>query len=126
MNRVLAALSKVCQGRSIAYVGCGARGDRAPRWLSQISKNATYLGIEPDAEECAALNQKAPPGHRYLPVCLGRVREERMFHVTRSPSCSSLLKPNHAILRDYDRLEAFFEVVEERRITTVPLDACLS
>jgi FkbM family methyltransferase len=126
MHPLVAAFSKVLQHRPFTYVDCGARGGHAPRWPFKASSNARFIGIEPDADECARLNRNARPGHQYLPVCVGRVREERAFYITKNPSCSSLLKPNYTLLRDFDSFEHAFEVVRETRVTTVPLDACLS
>lgn len=66
------------------------------------------LHVEPDPNG-------APDGP-VIPVALGRERASRILNITRSAACSSLLRPNEAVIRRYTSPELFdvltTEVVE--------------
>lgn len=110
-------------GGPLVYVDCGI-GGRGKRLLRTFTRSE-YFGFEPDAEECARLAASGKKRRRYFPVALGGAQETRRFHVTRSPSCASLLRPNDAFVSRFLGLAPLFEVVDERAIETVTLDEYL-
>jgi FkbM family methyltransferase len=117
-------LQKLVAQSPLVYVDCGARKGRLPRWVQPI-RDTEYVGFEADAEECARLNASPRRGHRYIPAFLGRDVARRTFFVTRSPSCSSLLRPNLHLLNAFAGLAPLFEVERTIEVDTVSLDRCL-
>lgn len=109
----------------LLYVDCGARKGKLPRPFRAL-KQAHYVGVEADAEECRRLNDEARPRHRYIHAVLGRGAETRTFRITRSPACASLLQPNHEFLSQFREIAGGFEVERETAIETMSLDACLA
>ncbi len=79
------------------------------------------IGFEVDAEQCAEMNRTAAKGVSYLPVALGRTEEVRPFHVTKSPLCCSLYRPNEELLRLYNRMD-MADLVSVTEIETQSLD----
>ena len=108
----------------IVYVDCGARAGSAPAWLKP-AKTSEYIGIEADQAECDRLTARGKERHRYISAVLGRAKEARTLHVTRNPSCSSLLPPNAQALTAFSELRDFFIVERELPVTTVTLDDSL-
>ncbi len=107
------------------YVDCGARKGKLPRPFRAL-KQAHYVGVEADADECRRLNAEARPRHRYLHAVLGRAAETRTFRITRSPACASLLQPNHEFLSQFQEIAEGFDVEREASVETMSLDACLA
>jgi FkbM family methyltransferase len=79
--------------KPLLYVACGARGSDTVS-LVELLPNARYVGFEPDHEECRRLNANARDRYTFVPEAVGKCVENRTLHVTRYPSCSSLLPPN--------------------------------
>ncbi|MGH2781094.1 MAG: FkbM family methyltransferase [Thermoleophilaceae bacterium] len=83
-------------------------------------------GVEPDAEECARLNQLAAGGGhpwrslRYVPIALGRAGR-RKLRLYRNRECSSLLEADVARARAFGR-GGYFELDGFAEVETVPLD----
>ena len=109
----------------LLYVDCGARKGKLPRPFRAL-KQAHYVGVEADAEECRRLNAEARPRHRYVHAVLGRAAETRTFRITRSPACASLLQPNLEFLSQFREIAEGFEVQRETPVETMSLDACLA
>lgn len=109
----------------LLYVDCGARKGKLPRPFRTL-KQAYYVGVEADADECRRLNAEARPRHRYVHAVLGRAAEARTFRITRSPACASLLEPNHEFLSQFQEIAAGFDVERETSVETMSLDACLA
>ena len=103
------------------YVDCGARGASVPSWL-RPARAYEYVGIEADADECERLRARQKPGHTYVHAVLARGRERRTLYVTHSRACSSLLRPNHALLASFGELGHAFNVEREVEVTTTSLD----
>lgn len=82
---------------------------------------SSIIGFEVDPDQCAAMNRTAAKGVRYLPVALGRAEETRPFHVTKSPLCSSLYRPNEELLRLYNQMD-MADLVSVTEIETQSLD----
>ena len=109
----------------LLYVDCGARKGKLPRPFHAL-KQAHYVGVEADADECRRLNAEARPRHRYVHAVLGRAAETRTFRITRSPACASLLEPNKEFLSQFQEIAGGFDVERETAVETMSLDACLA
>ena len=83
-------------------------------------------GVEPDAEECARLNQLAAGGGhpwrslRYVPIALGRAGRRPLW-LYRNRDCSSLLEADVPRARVFGR-GGYFELDGTTEVETVPLD----
>jgi FkbM family methyltransferase len=101
-------------------IDVGAAGGVTPVWR-RIARYSIGVGFEPDARDAARLRAGNRVFKKWI-YCAGLVapnvdaRGEKPFHFTRSPHCSSLLKPQHDRLRDWCFADYF--VVE--RMGTVP------
>ncbi len=97
-----------------------AAGGVAPIWRT-IAKYAIGVGFEPDARDAAKLRAANSPFKRWV-FCEGLVAPsvadgaQKKFFLTRSPHCSSLLKPRHDLLQDWTFADYFIE----ERTTSVP------
>jgi FkbM family methyltransferase len=60
----------------------------------------TYVGLEPQEQECENLKRHFPSGI-FLPIAVGDADGDYPLHLTVSPACISVLKPNQSILNDY-------------------------
>lgn len=94
-------------------VDVGAAGGVAPIWRS-IAKYSIGVGFEPDARDAAKLRAANSPFKRWV-FCEGLVAPsvadgaQKKFFLTRSPHCSSLLKPRHDLLQDWTFADYFIE-----------------
>lgn len=79
------------------------------------------IGFEPVPEECARLNARYGPAHRYLPQVVGDGRP-RTFHRTNAPMTSSLYPPNERLLRRFSNLAELFVVEGRDEVETARLD----
>lgn len=110
-------------------VDVGAAGGVAPIWRS-IAKYAIGVGFEPDARDVAKLRAANSPFKRWV-FCEGLVAPsvadgaQKKLFLTRSPHCSSLLKPRHDLLQDWIFADYF---IEERAgsVAAVTLQAGLA
>jgi len=110
-------------------VDVGAAGGVNPAWRT-IARHSIGVGFEPDAREAAPLDgarrlfgqwifcpglavPAPPPGGRAT------------FHLTRSPQCSSTLKPRAEALGEW-AFAGFFDVEEIRSLPAVTLEAALA
>jgi FkbM family methyltransferase len=108
----------------LVYVDCGARAGRIPDWLRAL-KDTKYVGFEADAEECARLNARPRPEHRYISAFLADRSGQRTFYVTRSAACSSLLQPNTSFL-DQFALASLFQIERQLTVLTATLTDSLA
>jgi FkbM family methyltransferase len=101
-------------------VDVGAAGGVTPVWR-EIAPYCIGIGFEPDARDSAALSEGSRLFGRWI-YCEGLVApkaapgEKLPFHLTKSPHCSSLLKPRADLLQDW--LFADFFAID--RMATVP------
>ena len=102
-------------------VDVGAAGGLNPIWRS-IAKYSTGLGFEPDGRDIRKLNDASRTFARWI-YCEGLVaptltdrngRED--FYLTKSPHCSSLLKPRNDKLQDW----IFRDLFEVQKTVSVP------
>ncbi len=117
-------LPDICGRIPFVYVMCGARGERA-KPLVEALPQARFVGFEPDAEECARLNQASAPRYTYYNVAAGRREEARTLYVTRDPDCISLLPPNPDFYARFQDCGPAIEVRQRLSIQTVALDSFL-
>ncbi|MBX3751772.1 MAG: FkbM family methyltransferase [Opitutaceae bacterium] len=109
-------------------VDVGAAGGVAPIWRS-IARYAIGVGFEPDERDAGKLRGANRAFGRWI-HCEGLVAPavdgtgRRMFHFTRSPHCSSLLKPRHDLLRDW-LFADFFAVQSTAPVPAVVLSDAL-
>ena len=79
--------------------------DEPYRHLVDVFPGSQIAAFELDEGLCAALNAKLPRSVRYYAVALGRAEETRPLYHTVSAMCTSLYRPNEALLRRYHNLD---------------------
>ena len=99
-----AVAARVVGERVKTVLDVGARWGTAGAWY-RLSPLAKVVGFDPDAEECARLNQMASPYERFVPLALGAARETVAIHITREPACSSIYPPDMSVAQRYAGLE---------------------
>lgn len=101
-------------------VDVGAAGGVTPVWR-RLARHAIGVGFEPDARDAGKLTDDNRAFRKWIYVA-GLVApsvaegNEKPFYLTRSPHCSSLLKPRTDRLQDW----CFAEYFDVQRIGTVP------
>jgi len=106
-------------------VDCGARQFNIDPNVSAAFPHVIIIGFEADAEECARLNRLYEGRCKFFPVAVGDRRGKRNLFVTRSPECSSFLRPNMDFLSRFRECAAAAEVVETTLVPVVSLDQYL-
>jgi FkbM family methyltransferase len=123
----LGRLAQLALGdRPLGVVDVGATGGLFPQ-VAPIVRHVAAIGFDPDAEECARLNDEAEANglaHRFLPVAVTGEDGERDLYVTRKRSSSSLLPPNAAYHARYPNAERM-DHVDTFRIPTRSLGGVL-
>lgn len=110
-------------------VDVGAAGGVTPVWRS-IARYSIGVGFEPDARDAAKLTDDNRAFKKWI-YCAGLVApnvdggNEKSFHLTRSPHCSSLLKPRPDLLQDWF-LADYFVVQKIGAVPAVTLHAALT
>lgn len=119
-------LGRLADGLRLPCVDVGARRGVIEDLLP-LAFAVDAWGVEPDAEECARLNQLATGGEhpwrslRYVPIALGRAGR-RPLRLYRNRDCSSLLEADVERARVFGR-GGYFELDGSTEVETVPLDA---
>jgi len=118
---------KIPSAREIPFVvvDCGARQFSIDPNVSEAFPRVVIIGFEADAEECARLNRLYEGRCKFFPVAVGDRQGKRNLFVTRSPECSSFLRPNTDFLSRFTEGEAAAEVVETTLVPIVSLDQYL-
>ena len=100
----------------IWLIDVGARGGVDKRW-EPFHNMLEAIAFEPDPQECVALNSiQYPYSIRFLPVALGAHHGEKAtLFVCRQSGCSSLLRPNKELCKNY-RYKESMEVIGEQPI----------
>ncbi len=100
----------------------GARWADTKAWW-RIDPIANLVGFEPDAEECARLNDKAESARkeRYLPLALGAQQKEAVLYQTTEPACASVYPPDESLAERFPQLSAI-RVQGSKTISLIPLD----
>jgi FkbM family methyltransferase len=110
----------------IQIMDVGAAALSQDRYEQLVSLGyASVTGFEPNPAEYARLQNRAGP-YRYLPVFLGN-GAPATFHSARYPGCSSLLRPDPAVIDLFQTIGCAdpggnFHVVGTEMVETVRLD----
>jgi FkbM family methyltransferase len=110
----------------IICVDVGARWGITEPWI-HFGDIVNVIGFEPDGAECKKLNAQARKKDmfiKYLPVALLDGKKDATLNITKSPGCSSLLRPNKKILNQFPDAGRF-DIVNETQIHTNSLDSVL-
>jgi FkbM family methyltransferase len=106
-------------------VDIGASAEPPAIW-NPIAQQSTYVGFDPDDRE---FGDRHDPHYRRLVHVSGAVTANSSgkapFFFTRSPFCSSTLKPSAAALSDY-AFAPLFDVVRSAPVRTVTIDETLA
>lgn len=110
-------------------VDIGAAGGVNPAWRG-IARHSIGVGFEPDVRDAAKLGEANSAFGRWiyfegLVAPFSEKGERRNFHLTKSPHCSSLLKPRADRLRDW-LFADFFKVERTTDLPAVTLSAALA
>ena len=115
--------------KPLRIVEIGARiidegnSQEAPERFHKLQQ-AQVIAFEPDADSCAQLNSikdgLAASLHAY-PYALGREKGRQTLYVTREGMCSSLYKPNDALIDRFEGMEVS-RLKEEVEIDVISLD----
>ncbi len=98
-------------------VDIGSSGASRPIWEG-IARQSVYVGFDPDLREIKTLED----GHFHRAwivnraVSVDETQQEAEFYLTRSPFCSSTLRPAATALQEY----LFADLFEVERVTRVP------
>lgn len=110
----------------LGFIDIGARGDLHPV-VAPLARHTAVLGFEPDARECARMNQLADrPWSQFevLPVALAASSGPRDFYCYSAPTNDSLLPPDRGFCERYD--VHTMKLKEKRNISCETLDKILS
>jgi hypothetical protein len=116
MDLGLSSILEKVEARPI-LVDIGSSGAPPPIW-DGIAAHSVYVGFDPDLRELKALQD----GHFHRSYIINRAvtadesQNHARFYLTRSPFCSSTLRPSHAALEEY----LFADLFEVERETEVP------
>ena len=110
-------------------VDVGAAGGAHPAWR-RIARYSIGLGFEPDAREAAPLAAAQRQFARWifcrgLAVPVATADGAQALHLTRSPQCSSTLRPRTDALGEWAFAD-FFDVTETRVLPATTLAAALA
>lgn len=112
--------AQLLQDEWLRVIDVGARGELAGRFAT-IKQQVEVIGFEPDAAECARLNDGLRgSGWRkagVLPYAVGRSAADRPFFVAEAPELSSLLEPLTEVVG-----RPGWRVKRVERVDTVSLD----
>lgn len=89
-----------CLSSPLNVVDVGCRWGPAERWTRL--PNVRLLGFDPDAQECANLNEASAedPLTEFFPVALGASTGTAQLHLTAEPACSSLYPPDQQLIQE--------------------------
>jgi FkbM family methyltransferase len=121
-------LAKDVAKPKILVLDVGAWGGASKEWAC-IGKFVEIIGFEPDSAECQRLNS-VPSNYvsseKYYPYAISGKTGPREFYVTKSPTCSSLLKPVEKEWKRYgvpgSSRHSRAEVVKTLVLDTITLD----
>lgn len=107
----------------IKVVDVGANPiDGAPPYAAMLrAGHADIVGFEPNPSALAKLNARKGHAETYLPFAIADGRQHTL-HVCRAPGMTSLLRPNHAVLRHFHGFAAWGEVLGTQDVQTARLD----
>ena len=101
---LIPVLQNLLGERAATVLDVGARWGMEASWYA-LPPLVSLVGFEPDADECARLNEKASAHQRYEPVALGKEDGRVPLTITEEPGCSSLFPPDPSVIERYPLLE---------------------
>ncbi len=112
----------------ILVLDIGAWGGAAKDW-ARIGNFVEFIGFEPNISECHRLNSSPSnymSSEKFYPYAVSGNTGPREFYATRSPTCSSLLKPLEEEWRRYavpgSKRHRRAEVMDVSMLETITLD----
>lgn len=106
----------------IEILDIGAALSEAPPYQSLVDAGIAHItGFEPNAEECARLNQTYGATHEFFPHFVGDGMPAT-FHETNWNLTGSLFEPNTAVLEKFQNLAEVVTPVAQHPVNTVRLD----
>lgn len=124
MNDVINKLMS-CLKIHPVLIDIGASGAYPKIW-EHIAQYSIYMGFDPDLREI----QEIPKGHFYKSIIVNEAitsdkeSNEALFYLTRSPYCSSTLKPDSASLSNF-LFSDLFLVEKEIKVRAATLDSTI-
>jgi FkbM family methyltransferase len=109
----------------IGFIDVGARGG-SHAIVESLHTHVSFLGFEPDREECDQLNANAGLNaywreFKVLPHALSNVCAQRTLNILSSPTNSSLLEPNDIFTNRYNMSQKW-TTIKKFPVDTIPLD----
>ncbi|NES66306.1 MAG: FkbM family methyltransferase [Okeania sp. SIO2D1] len=106
----------------IVVLDVGAMGGINPIWnrAIEVGINAEFYMVEPDRQSFEDL-YRSYPTLKCIPHALGNSNSEATIYLTSSRACSSLRKPNFALL-NYYLVKSRFKVIKEEKINCYRYD----
>ncbi len=109
----------------IGFIDVGAR-DGSHSLVEPLHSYVSFLGFEPDLEECDQLNanQKLKAfwsQFQILPNALSNAHAQRTLNILSAPTNSSLLEPNSTFINRY-KMASKWTITKTFDVDTVPLD----
>jgi len=123
-------LARMAADFPITALDVGARGGFVGD-LKPVAPFVNGVGFEPDATECAALNQRLRQDSRgwrsvrYLPLALAGSSGRRRLYITTRGGTSSLLPMDSPFGAEFSRAD-YYQVRETAEVETMSLDEALS
>ncbi len=122
LTRYLVQNRKAFPESPLRVLDIGARHGCEPFW-QVYEDQLVLLGIEPDPQESAQLNQKAASNIRYFPVVLEQKRQQRIFHLAAWPGASGFYPGNQAFLQRFpEEYGEAMQIIDSWQVETLPLD----
>jgi FkbM family methyltransferase len=110
--------------RRPVLVDVGASGGAPPAWRP-FARHCIYIGFDPDGREIAENIRGEFFSATILNQAIADVKSEAVpFYLTQAPQCSSLLRPNSAVLANYPKAERF-NIEREVTLATTDLGSAL-
>ncbi|MBF0587901.1 MAG: FkbM family methyltransferase [Magnetococcales bacterium] len=111
---------------ALTIIDVGAMFEEKERYAPLVQQGlANVVGFEPNPVKLKELREKKREAYRYFPYVLGQ-GEERVFHATRYPGCSSLYCPDPSVINLFSNIGAEtggnFSVIETEPVKTMRLD----
>jgi FkbM family methyltransferase len=113
----------LCPKITMLYIGASeAEGGPEPfAGLADDFPGSRIIAIDVNEAECQRLNEECRTGTEFFPLALGRTEEERPFYQTEHPMCSSLYRPNAALIDRFHGMEGN-RLKSVLKVRTVSLD----
>lgn len=124
MRRVPRRIDQLLRRNRICVVDVGARGGWPNKWLP-LRPWLYLVGFEPEPEEFERLRSGAGADEVYLQDALYSEDTEVVLHQTRDANCSSIYRPNHAVIRQFRPNDDRLDVVGLERLRVTTLDSAL-